>query len=220
MKLIAHRGNNNHKFKENTKEALLSSLNKPYIDGVECDVRMTKDKKLVLHHDMTINRVSNGSGFIKNKTLRELKKYDFGTKQQPSKITTLKEFLASVTTSKIIIIELKSEEGNIKEFVDKVIKLCKKYPFLFYFCSFRYEILSYIKEKYPTCNVGIIVGNGLNEHRKDEFDFVNIHKNKYTGEIREKFVWTINTKKDIEKFLEKEVYVITDKAYVLKDYGK
>ena len=54
MFLIAHRGNNND-LRENSKEAILSALNQPYIDGVEFDVRMTKDKKIVIIHDSLIN---------------------------------------------------------------------------------------------------------------------------------------------------------------------
>ena len=43
--LIAHRGNNNHGFQENTKEALLESLHTDYIAGVELDIRKTKDNQ-------------------------------------------------------------------------------------------------------------------------------------------------------------------------------
>ena len=220
MKLIAHRGNNNHEFKENTKEALIDALNTSYIDGVECDVRMTKYKKIVLHHDMTINRVSDGSGFLKHKTLKELKKYNFGTKKYPTKITTLQDFLSKVSTNKIIMIELKSEDTEVKEFVDLVVKICKKYSLNYSFCSFRYEILTYMKEQYPTLNIGIIARNGINEHHMNEFDFVSINKHDYTGSKKERFVWTINTKKEAEKFRKKDLYIATDKAYLLKDSGK
>lgn len=220
MKLIAHRGKDHHVFGENTWEALTTSLNMPYIDGVECDVRMTKDKKIVLHHDMTIQRTSDGSGFLKHKTLKELQKYNFGTKQNPASITTLQDFLSKVSTKKMIVIELKSEDIEIQPLVDKVVKICKKYPLTYYFCSFRYEILAYMKEKYPTLSVGIIVGNGINEHHIDEFDFISINKHDYTASKRELFVWTVNTKKDIEKFREKDICVVTDKAYLLKDSGK
>lgn len=220
MKLIAHRGNNNHGFKENTKEALLASLNTNYIDGVECDVRMTKDGQLVLNHDMTINRTSDGSGFIAKKTLCELRKYNFGTKKNPSRITTLKRFLSDVTSTKAVVIELKSEDSGIEVFVNKVVKVCKKYQLNYYFCSFRYDILKYMKEKYPTLKVGIIVGSGLNYNHQDEFDFVSIQKSSYQGKKQELFVWTVNTKKEAEKFLKKDIYVVTDKAYLLKDSGK
>ena len=47
MYLIAHRGLDNHKYSENSFKAILTSLNEKYIDGVEFDVRITKDKKIV-----------------------------------------------------------------------------------------------------------------------------------------------------------------------------
>ncbi len=220
MKLIAHRGKDHHSFRENTKDALLTSLNMPYIDGIECDVRMTKDKKIVLHHDMTIQRTSDGSGFLKHKTLKELQKYNFGTKKNPTQITELTSFLSKVSTKKVIVLELKNEDIEVEDFVDRVVKICRKYPLNYYFCSFRYEILTYMKEKYPTLKVGIIVGNGINEHHMNEFDFISINKRDYTASKKELFVWTINSEKEIEKFKQKEVYIVTDKAYLLKDSGK
>ena len=51
MFLIAHRANNNHEFSENSKNAIINVLSKDYIDGIEIDVRITKDKRLVLIHD-------------------------------------------------------------------------------------------------------------------------------------------------------------------------
>ena len=207
MNLIAHRGNDNHKYIENTKEALLESLSKNYIAGVECDVRITKDKVLVLNHDMTINRTTKGSGFIKNKTYKELKKYN---------ITSLNNFLKKVKNNKIIVIEIKSEDLEINYFVNKLINICNKYKLNYYFCSFRIDILKYLKEKEPTFKVGLLTRGILKNNIK--LDFISIWKNNYSG--KEKFVWTINNLKDLKKFYNKDIYILTDKAYILKNYGK
>ena len=67
MKIIAHRGIHD-KYKPNTKEALLQALNESYIDGIELDIRITKDKKIVIIHDPIINFISNGSGIVKKLT--------------------------------------------------------------------------------------------------------------------------------------------------------
>lgn len=207
MNLIAHRGNDNHKYIENTKEALLESLSKNYIAGVECDVRITKDNVLVLNHDMTINRTTKGSGFIKNKTYKELKKYN---------ITSLNNFLKKVKNNKIIVIEIKSEDLEINYFVNKLINICNKYKLNYYFCSFRIDILKYLKEKEPTFKVGLLTRGILKNNIK--LDFISIWKNNYSG--KEKFVWTINNLKDLKKFYNKDIYILTDKAYILKNYGK
>ena len=115
--LIAHRGVC-EKGKENTKSAIKDALTKEYISGIEIDVRLTKDKKIVLCHDITINRTSNGTGLISKMTLKELKKYNFGTKTKKEKIPTLNEIL-KIETNKIILIEiilekLKNKYPNLK----------------------------------------------------------------------------------------------------------
>ena len=61
MKLLAHRGYSAC-YPENTMEAFVQAYQKGF-DGVETDVHMTKDGQLVLIHDETIDRTSNGHGF-------------------------------------------------------------------------------------------------------------------------------------------------------------
>ena len=46
------------------------------------DVHITKDKKVVVIHDATINRTSNGKGFVHLKTLHYLKKFNYGFGKQ------------------------------------------------------------------------------------------------------------------------------------------
>lgn len=57
-------------------------------DMIELDVRLTKDRKVVVIHDDTIDRTSNGSGAVRDYTLDELKQFDFG---EGEKIPTLEE---------------------------------------------------------------------------------------------------------------------------------
>lgn len=78
MYLISHRGLDNHTYSENSLKAIENVLSKDYIDGVEFDVRITKDKKIVLIHDPIIDLISNGSGIIKYMTLKDLQKYKYG----------------------------------------------------------------------------------------------------------------------------------------------
>lgn len=48
-------------------------------DGVECDVRLTRDGHLVCFHDRTLDRTSTGTGSFASHTLAQLQEYDFGT---------------------------------------------------------------------------------------------------------------------------------------------
>src|SRR5260370_2040409 len=47
-------------------------------DGVECDVRLTRDGHLVCVHDRRVDRTSNGSGFVSEMTLAQLRPLDYG----------------------------------------------------------------------------------------------------------------------------------------------
>src|SRR3978361_1116459 len=48
-------------------------------DGVECDVRLTRDGHLVCVHDRKVDRTSNGTGLVSEMTLAQLRELDFGT---------------------------------------------------------------------------------------------------------------------------------------------
>lgn len=47
--------------------------------GIELDLHLSKDGHVVICHDEQVDRVSNGSGLIRDKTLDELKNLDFGS---------------------------------------------------------------------------------------------------------------------------------------------
>ncbi|MDD2181282.1 MAG: glycerophosphodiester phosphodiesterase family protein, partial [Bacilli bacterium] len=218
------RGNNNHLYPENSLEAILSSLDKEYIKGVEFDVRLTKDNKLVIIHDFTINRTSNGHGIVKNMTLKELKKYKFGNKNYTYTIMTLDQLLRKVKSSKIIIIEIKHELGNIKEVVDKLIRVIKKHRNLdIYITGFSYKLTDYIKDNYPQFKVGsapLIVTKNTNFN--DGYDAYFIKYN-FFGQYKTNkllFFWTINKLSFFNNKISQiknNMFFITDKAYLLKD---
>lgn len=91
--IISHRGNDKHSFKENTKKAIINCLNKEYIDGVEFDIRITKDKKFVLNH-----------GFLNNGKIIKYNKY------KNLSLDELNSVLKQLKTKKIIMIEIKDNE--------------------------------------------------------------------------------------------------------------
>lgn len=222
IKLIAHRGNDKYSYDENSKDAILNALNKDYIYGVEFDIRITKDKKFVIHHNSTINLSSNGSGFIKNKTLKELKKLKFGKNKY--KISTLDELLKAIkniNSKKIILIEIKEEFNYSKKELIKLVLILKKYKSLnIYICSFNYKLLLKLK-KYLNFKMGLIISRIINSNKDVSlFDFLSIHSNIYQKykDFKEIMVWTINTIEELKKIDNKD-YIITDKAYKLAKYN-
>ena len=68
---IAHRGYSG-KFDENTMIAFKKAIEYK-ADGIETDVQISKDGIPVIIHDETLDRTTNGHGFVKNYTLNELK---------------------------------------------------------------------------------------------------------------------------------------------------
>jgi glycerophosphoryl diester phosphodiesterase len=75
--VFAHRGSSVAE-PEHTLAAYLRAIEEG-ADGVECDVRLTRDGQLVCVHDRRLNRVSNGRGLVSTSTLAELNELDFGS---------------------------------------------------------------------------------------------------------------------------------------------
>ena len=110
-KIIGHRGIP-HLTPENTMASFRAAVENG-ADGLETDVQMTKDGELVLIHDETLDRTTNGKGLVLTHTLSELKSLDTGSKFDPAfkneKIPTLREFLEFVSGRDLLInIEIKS----------------------------------------------------------------------------------------------------------------
>ena len=147
MHLIAHRGLTNNNICENTLKAFKNALNNNY-DGIELDLRKTKDNIIVVLHDKYINRTSNGVGNINKITYKEVLKYNFGTKTNKSKIPTLKEVIKNISNTNIFI-ELK--ENIDKEELNNILKFNK---------TNKYYIMSFNK-KYIDNLIGIEYNLGL-----------------------------------------------------------
>jgi glycerophosphoryl diester phosphodiesterase len=75
--VIAHRGAS-YDVAEHTLPAYLAAIDEG-ADGLECDVRLTKDGHLVCVHDRTVNRTSNGQGIVSELELDALRRLDFSS---------------------------------------------------------------------------------------------------------------------------------------------
>lgn len=74
--VIGHRGNRAHS-PENTLESMGEALSLG-VDAIEFDLRVTSDGVLVVMHDPTIERTTNGRGAVERMTLAELQSHDAG----------------------------------------------------------------------------------------------------------------------------------------------
>lgn len=74
--VVAHRGASAER-PEHTLAAYDLALQQG-ADGLECDVRLTRDGHLVCVHDRRIDRTSTGSGLVSEMTLAQLRRFDYG----------------------------------------------------------------------------------------------------------------------------------------------
>lgn len=217
MFLIAHRANNNHGLSENSKNAILNCLNKEYIDGIEVDIRITKDKKLVLFHDPIIDFSSDGHGIVKYMTLSQLKKYKYGKSSED--ITTLEEVLMNFN-NKLLLIELKEIGNDYIFLVDELVRIINKYQNInIYVCSFNFNLLTYLKNNYKNVKCGLIIGFGLNKLKSiNNFDFLVLSSNNldFINQKHEVFVFGIKFNKLSN--IKDGVYLITDESFKLQKH--
>jgi glycerophosphoryl diester phosphodiesterase len=78
---VAHRGHS-IEYPENTLEAYRKAIELG-IEMIECDVNITRDGKLVMMHDATLDRTTNGSGRVSASTWDEIQRLDAGGKFKP-----------------------------------------------------------------------------------------------------------------------------------------
>ncbi len=79
------------------------------VDRVEIDVRVSRDGRLVIMHDETVDRTTNGHGYVSELTFNELRSLDAGMGE---KIPTLKEILEFTMGKAKLEIELKVPEAT------------------------------------------------------------------------------------------------------------
>lgn len=196
--VIAHRANGS-KYLENTQEAVLFALEKEQVDGIELDVRMTKDKVFVLSH--------NGIIICENKSIKAISACFYDQIKNCKKVDRLENILKEIQTKKKIVLDLKID-NNKKIYLKHLMKLLSQYPNNYYLCSFNYEAMLFLKKKYPNYKVGYLKGYYLNENKeKGILDFCFSHEKTYQNE---EGIWTINQKEIFLKYKKKEVFIITD----------
>ncbi len=100
--VLGHRGYS-AKYPENTILAFRKAI-EAGADGVELDVWLTKDGEVVVIHDETVDRTSNGNGKVKEMTLDELKELDFGNGER---IPTLEGVFEAIPEDAIVNVEVK-----------------------------------------------------------------------------------------------------------------
>lgn len=150
MKLIAHRGLWNRHIKDNSYEAIKLALANPTYNGVEVDVRVTKDKEFILYHNHFYhNKLVNKTYF----------------KEMPD-VCRLESIL-KIPTSKIILLEIKDFSLNI----NKLINILNKYQRNVYLMSFSSKLMAKFQKKKVKYPLGVL-NYVLNSDSQYDLDFI------------------------------------------------
>ena len=127
--LFAHRGDLTHA-PENTLPSFQQALQKG-ADGVELDAKLTVDGHVIVIHDTTVDRTTDGTGRVASFTLEAIRKLDAGKwfheKFSGTKVPLLEEVFETVGRDKMINIELTNYASPRDGLVLKVCELIKRH---------------------------------------------------------------------------------------------
>lgn len=158
VRAFSHRGGRLEN-DENTLSAFQKSYEIGYT-GFETDIRMTKDGVLIITHDQTLERTTNGTGIVEEKTWEEIHSYDT---KGGHKILTLDELMEFLKDKKGLYVEfeLKTKPENLypqerlEAYCDKLYERVmrdKPADAEFVFTSSDYRGLRYLMGKHPEAN--------------------------------------------------------------------
>lgn len=199
---IGHRGAKGYE-PENTLISFEKAIDLK-VDGIELDVHLSSDGILMVIHDETIDRTTNGKGFVNQFTALELKKYG---------IPTLTEVLDLASQKCFINIELKGI-GTAKSIVDLVERyiLDKNWNYTdFLVSSFDWKMLEEVQMLNPKIRIGVLTEESVEEALAfaKKIKAFSIHpyysllSKENVALVQEKgfevYIWTVNSKDDIQK---------------------
>lgn len=162
MKVFAHRGYSG-KYPENTMLSFKEAA-KAGCDGMELDVQLTKDGRLVVIHDEAVDRTTDGSGLVKDYTLEDLLKLDAsavkGGKFGFCQIPTFEEYCAWASDNHIFTnVEIKTGVYYYEDIEEKTLELVRKYHLedQVLFSSFNHLSLERLKKLAPEIPCGALL---------------------------------------------------------------
>ncbi len=127
--ILAHRGDLANA-PENTLPSFQQAIQKG-ADGVELDAKLTSDGHVIVIHDTTVDRTTNGKGRIQTFSLEAIRQLDAGSwfneKFKGTQVPLLSEVFETVSRDRLINIELTNYATPRDGLVDKVCELIKKH---------------------------------------------------------------------------------------------
>ncbi|WP_026499071.1 glycerophosphodiester phosphodiesterase [Butyrivibrio sp. WCD2001] len=210
MKIWAHRGASGYA-PENTIPAFKMAVDMK-ADGVELDVQMTRDGHLVVIHDEKIDRTSNGTGFVRDYTLEELRQFDF-SKTHPecgrADIPLLEEVYDLLKdTGMTINVEFKTGIIFYEGIEERVLELTERMGMQdrVWYSSFNHYTIKRLNQMRNNLKTGILYVDGIYEpyNYAETVGAIALHPSvnnlKYPEVVQKAHekgqkvhVWTVNT---------------------------
>lgn len=200
-------------------ENTMAAFKQAYVDGadgIETDVHMSKDGQLVLIHDETIDRTSNGHGWVKDMTLEELRSYNYAYHHEGIyEIPTLKELLDFLSqTTMMVNLEIKTDCIHYEGIEKKVLDLVARYQCedRVIYSSFNLESLLKLKEE----DASIYAGYLYEDHPFKKYhlakkyhldaihpEYIFVRDQKWVKKCQKDGLdintWTVNREEDVQK---------------------
>lgn len=225
--VIAHRGAMGEA-PENTLAAFELALEQG-CDAFELDVHLSADGEIMVIHDYTVNRTSNGEGAVRDLTARQLQSFDAGSwfdaKYKGEKIPTLEEVLDLSPEYLTINVEIK---GSVCEGIEeRLVELLRKknWTSRIVVSSFHYQSLEKLNRLEPSLRTGLLYSMWLKDHTLlpqaagvTTYSLHPHYKQLNADSVKsavaaglEVYAWTVNAQEDMVSILDMGVTgIITD----------
>lgn len=169
---VAHRG-----YRSQYPENTLAAFNRAIDAGahmIELDVCLSMDRHLVVIHDETVDRTTNGTGAVRRMTLKQLRQLDAGSWFSPrfsgERLPTLDQVLDAVKGQVLVNIEIKPEafeaDGPADAVERQVLDLVcrKKMVDDVLVSSFEWQVLDNLSKMAPGIALGLLSDMPADEH--------------------------------------------------------
>lgn len=164
-KVFGHRGFSG-RYPENTMLSFERAITEAHVDGIELDVHLTKDNQLVIIHDETLNRATDGLGLVKDYSLLELEKLNasgsFYSRYGVTRIPTFEEYCSFIQKYPLITnVEIKSNLIWYQDIEEKTYAMLSNYGLLdrVIISSFNHSSIMLMKDIDPSLPCGLLVDN-------------------------------------------------------------
>lgn len=211
----AHRGAS-HYAPENTLPSFEKAVEMK-ADGVELDVQLTRDGEVVVVHDESLERVSNGTGYVKDHTFAELRALNFNRvhpEYEKAQIPTLEEVYELLKPSGLTVnVEFKTGIFWYKGIEEKVLDLTARMGMedRVIYSSFNHFTLRHLRRGKPDAVTGLLYSDdwiGVAPYARDVAGVDALHPALYHLQDAD-YVKTAH-----EYGLETHVWTVNDEDYM------